>query len=116
MLTEYGGYDSNETYWELKEWDFKMANGDDAEYSKYTDFYEAVRTGKNIKAVISEYTSHGVDKETLGRQITSYYKPLYIAMSNSERASIKGYLLNAYVLLGYDRTKKAKDIDKWLEG
>jgi hypothetical protein len=114
MLTQYGGYDSNEAYWKLKEWDFDIKNGEDAEYSKYTDFYEAVKTGRNIKAVIKEYTDHGVKASTLASQITSYYKPLYKNMSQSERASIKGYLLNAYALLGYNRYEKSKDIDKWL--
>ena len=64
----------DEAYWKLKEWDFDIENGEDAAYSKYTDFYEAVRTGINIKAVISEYTTHGVKKETLASQITSHYK------------------------------------------
>jgi hypothetical protein len=114
MLTQYGGYDSNEAYWKLKEWDFDIKNGEDAEYSKYTDFYEAVKTGRNIKAVIKEYTDHGVKASTLASQITSYYKPLYKNMSQSERASIKGYLLNAYALLGYNRYEESKDIDKWL--
>lgn len=115
MLINYGGYDSNEAYWKLKEWDFKKVNGEDASYSKYTDFYEAVKTGSSLKAVIAEYTSHGVEKKTLASQITSYFKPLYIQMANSERARIKGYLLNAYALLGYIRSEKSKDIDKWLK-
>ena len=119
MLVKYGGYDSeeaeNETYWKLKEWDFRIANGEDASYSKYTDFYDAVKTGKNIKAVINEYTSHGVETKTLASQITSYYKPIYREMTNAERANLKGYLLNAYALLGYNRADKDKDINKWLE-
>ena len=115
LITEHGGYDSTEAYWALKEWDFRIENGEDATYSKYTEFYEAVKTGKNLKSVIKEYTNHGVKAETLASQITSYYKPLYRGMSNSERARLKGYLLNAYELLGYDRNKKSKDIDKWLE-
>lgn len=116
MLVTHGGMDSNEAYWELNKWDYIVANGSDDGYSKYNGFYEAVRTGKNLKAVIKEYTSHGVTNKTLASQITTYYKPLYISMSKSERASIKGYLLNAYSLLGYDRNEKSKDIDKWLEG
>ena len=115
LITEHGGYDSTEAYWALKEWDFRIENGEDATYSKYTEFYEAVKTGKNLKSVIKEYTNNGVKAETLASQITSYYKPLYIKMSNTERARLKGYLLNAYELLGYDRNKKSKDIDKWLE-
>ena len=115
LLLNHGGYDSNEAYWKLKEWDFRIANGEDVSYSKYNDFYDAVKTGKNLKAVIKEYTDHGVTTKTLASQITSYYKPLYKEMSNGERASIKGYLLNAYEQLGYKRFEKSKDIDKWLE-
>ena len=115
MLEKYGGLDSDEAYWKMKEFDYYAENDTTEGYAKYNDFYEAVKTGRNLKAVISEYTSHGVKASTLASQITSYYKPLYIQMSNSERANIKGYLLNAYVLLGYDRTEKSKDINKWLE-
>jgi len=115
MLVRYGGKDSNEAYWELKRWDYIVANGSDDGYSKYNNFHEAVRTGKNLKAVISEYTTYGVTTKTLASQITDYFKPLYIKMSNSERASIKGYLLNAYEQLGYNRYEKNQDINKWLE-
>ena len=115
MLTKYGGLDSDDAYWKMKEWDYYIENGSTDGYSKYSNFYEAVKTGKNIKSVIKEYTDHGVKTSTLASQITSYYKPLYIQMTNSERASLKGYLLNAYSLLGYNRTEKSKDIDKWLE-
>ena len=120
ILKKYGGFDKeeadNDIYWLIKEWDYKKKHGKDAEYSKYTEWYEAVKTGRNIKSVIQDYTSHGVDAETLASQITKYYKPLYIKMSKSERASIKGYLLNAYALLGYNRSEKSRDIDKWLKG
>ena len=115
MLANYGGRDANETYWDLNEWDHLKQNGTTDGYSKYNEFYEAVQTGRNLKTVISEYTSHGVEAKTLASQITSYFKPLYKKMSNSERASIKGYLLNAYVQLGYNRAEKSKDIDAWLK-
>jgi hypothetical protein len=36
-------------------------------------------------------------------------------MTNKERASIKGYLLNAYALLGKNRAEKSRDIDAWLK-
>ena len=44
-----------------------------------------------------------------------YIKPLYRKMNNAERGVLKRYLLNAYVLLGYDRDKKNKEIDRWLD-
>lgn len=114
-LEDYGDMESEDVYWKMREWDYEKEHGTSEGYAKYGDFHEAVRTGKNIKAIIKEYTSHGVTKKTLASQITSHFKPLYIEMSRYERAGIKGYLLNAYVLLGYNRTEKSKDIDKWLE-
>jgi hypothetical protein len=79
------------------------------------DFYEAVRTGKDLKAVINRYVENGVEKKTLAQQITTHFKPIYLESTKVERANLKGYLVNAYVLLGYDRAKKSKDIDAWLE-
>ena len=113
--TKTGPLDDNDVYWIIRSWNYEKTTGSSDGYGKYKDFQSAVQTGKDLKTVINEYTSHGVEEKTLAGQITDYFKPLYKEMSNSERASIKGYLLNAYVLLGYDRTKKSKDIDKWLE-
>ena len=115
LLITYGGLDSNEAYWKLKEWDYYIANGTTDGYSKYTEFYEAVRTGSNLKAVINEHLTYGAKKSDLASQITKYYKPLYKEMSVPERTRIKGYLLNAYALLGYNRSEKSKDIDNWLK-
>ena len=110
-----GPLDDNDIYWIIREWEYEKANGSSDGYKKYNDFYGAVETGRDLGAVISEYTSHGVKKETLASEITSHFKPLYREMSSSKRATFKKYLLNAYVQLGYDRSKKSKDIDKWLE-
>ena len=112
-LVEYGGMEEHKAYWRVEEWKYETDTGE--EFSQYNDFYTAVQTGKNLKAVIKEYTDHGVSNETLHGRITSYFKPLYKEMSNTERAAIKGYLLNAYTLLGYNRSEKSKDIDKWLK-
>lgn len=115
ILSEYFEMDDNEIYWKLDEWDFAKENDSSEDYAKYDDFYSAVESGKNLKAVIKRYVDNGVEKKTLSSQITKYFKPLYIEMSRSERANLKGYLLNAYVQLGYNRNEKSKDIDKWLE-
>ena len=115
MLIQYGGMDNNEAYWQMKKYDYYVANGTTDGYSKYDDFYTSVQTGKNLRSVVQEYTTHGVKSDTLAKQITSYFKPLYREMTNYERAGIKGYLLNAYVLLGKNRYEKSRDIDKWLK-
>jgi hypothetical protein len=107
--------DDDEVYWQIDKWDYAKDTGSTDGYGKYNDFHAAVQTGKDLKVVIKTYTDNGVEAKTLASEITSHFKPLYREMSNNERASIKGYLLNAYALLGYDRSKKSKDIDKWLE-
>jgi len=102
-------WSDNDIYWRLDEWDYV---GDD--YSKYSDLFEAVSSGVNLKATVNEYLDHGVSKQTLTSQITSQYKPLYKSMTRAERAAIKGYLMNAYALLGYTRVEASKKIDAWL--
>ena len=112
-LVKFGGLEDDDAYWKVQEWEYETETGED--FKKYNDFYTAVQTGKDLKAVIKRYTDNGVEAKTLASQITSYFKPLYKEMSNTERAAIKGYLLNAYQLLGYNRSEKSKDIDKWVK-
>ena len=116
-VVEYTGKDltDDDVYWKINKWKYEMETGSSDGYAKYGKFLSAVESGKNLKAVIKEYTDNGVDAKTLASQITSYFKPRYIEMPKSERASLKGYLLNAYALLGYSRVNKSNDIDAWLK-
>ena len=111
QLKHYTGMDK----WDIDQWNYKQETGGTDGYSKYDEFYTAVETGTNLKAVIKDYTGNGVSEKTLAGQITKQFKPLYKELSKTEQARLKGYLLNAYELLGYDREKKSKDIDKWLQ-
>lgn len=115
ILSRYCDKEDNDIYWTLDKWDYARQNGSTEGYSKYGEFYTAVESGRNLKATIKRYTDHGVEAKTLASQITTYFKPLYREMSNAERANIKGYLLNAYAQLGYNRVDKSKDIDRWLK-
>ncbi len=110
-LVEYTGLEEADAYWKLQEWEYEGKSED--EFGKYNKFYEAVQTGANIKAVIKEYTDNGVEMKTLKSQISSHFRPLYIEMTNAEKAKIKGYLLNAFELCGYDRTDAADLIAEW---
>lgn len=103
----------NDIYWRLDKEDYKIENGSTDGYQKYDEFYSAVSSGVDLKKVIKTYTDNGVKAKTLASEITSHFKPIYLAASKAERARLKGYLLNAYVALGYDRAKKSKDIDEW---
>jgi uncharacterized protein YpmB len=111
ILSEHLGMEADDIHWQLDEWD----HADEEDYSKYNDLYASVETGKDLKKTIKVYLDNGVSEETLASQITKHFKPLYREMSNSERAKLKGYLLNAYALLGKKREDKSKDINDWLK-
>lgn len=118
-LLKIGAYDTeSDAHWELDKWkdmrDEGIAAGD---YRKYADFFQAVETGENLRAVIKEYLDNGVSKTTLASQITTQYKQQLIDMKASGKgyADLKARLLTAYEALGYDRTQKQKDIQRWFE-
>ena len=110
-LVSYGGMKQDDAYWKVEEWDFESESEED--FGKYDEFYEAVRTGKDLKAVIKKYTDNGVPVDRLKSQISSHFKPLYLEMSTSEKSRIKGYLLNALELCGYDRADAMDLIGEW---
>ena len=112
QLTQYAGMKPDEAYWLMDGWKHKKETGSD-DYGKYNDFYEAVQTGKDLKAVIKEYTDNGVKQSTLSSQITSHFKDEYVAMSAAERANIKGYLLNAYEQCGVSRKNAEERLREW---
>lgn len=101
--------DENKAYWLYKEW----TGGKD--YTKYDKILQTIEDGGDLKAAAKEYFDHGAEKGDIGNAITTEYKPKYIAASPEERKKLKEKLLAAYVAIGFDRSKKSKDIDKWLE-
>ena len=113
ILSEVFGMDEDDIYWTLDKWGYAKENGSSEGYAKYDDFFVAVETGKNLKAVIKEYTDNGVSTTTLKDQITSHFKPLYVKMSTAEKANIKGYILNAMTALGDDREEAEKNLREW---
>ena len=109
LLQDKAGYSEGDARLEVMKWE-SGASG------KYTVYLEAVENGENVGEITKKYLSYGVEPKQLSSAITSYFKPIYVTLGPADRATLKGYLLNAYVRLGYDRDKKSKDIDKWMEG
>lgn len=109
----YAGMDGSEAHWLMDEWKYRKAVGSEDGYSKYGRFYDAVRTGTDLKATVKSYTDNGVKPSTLAGQITEEFKPEYVKMSASERASMKGYLVNAYTLCGVEREDAMERIAAW---
>lgn len=101
--------DENKAYWLYKEW----TGGKD--YTKYGKILKTIEDGGDLKTAAKEYFDHGAKKGDIGDAITTEYKPKYIAASPEERKKLKEKLLAAYTAVGFDRSKKSKDIDKWLK-
>ena len=112
-LEDYCGLDADAAYWKVDAWEYDSETGSSDDYSKYGDFYTAVESGKNLRAVIKEYTDNGVTTGTLMSQITSHFKPQYIEMTKSERASIKGYLRNGMVYCGMNEVDATERLRHW---
>ena len=113
QMVLHSGMDASEAHWTMDAWKYRKAKGSDDGYSKYGKFFDAVRTGKNLKAVVKEYTDYGVKPTTLTGQITERFKPDYLKMSASERATMKGYLANAYEMCGMKREDALEKIASW---
>lgn len=120
LLKTYWKDDPKEIYRLMDKWENGTdTDGDgDIDYSVNDRFTQAVRTGNDLRAVIAEYLDpekFGSTKSSLSTAITTTFKDEYVAATPAERSRLKGYLLNAYVLLGYDRNDMNKKIDGWLK-
>ena len=105
--------EDDDIYWTFDKWNYATEKGSSDDYEKYGEFYTAVETGKNLKAVIKKYTDNGVSENTLKDQITKHFKPQYAEMSASEKTKLKGYLLNAFEQCGLDRKDAERKIAEW---
>jgi hypothetical protein len=112
-MISYTGMTNDEAYWLMDAWRYRKSMGTDDGYSKFSAFFTAVQTGKNLKNVIKDYVDHGVEAKTLRSQITEEFKPLYVKMSAVERAAIKGYLLNAFEQCGMVRLDAEEKLADW---
>ena len=113
QMVLYAGMDASEAHWLMDAWKYRKTVGSDDGYSKYGKFYDAVRTGKDLKATVKAYTDNGVKPSTLAGQITEEFKPEYVKMSASKRASMKGYLINAFTMCGVDRDSAMEKLEGW---
>lgn len=103
--------DADTLYWDYE----KLKTGST---TKYEAFYTAIESGKDLQKEIQRYLDNGVSKETLADMISKKYQTTLAELyktNKTKAADLQAKLLAAYVLLGYDREKKLKDIKKWYE-
>lgn len=113
ILKTYFEVSDDELYWMFDKWGYAEENGSSDDYAKYGEFFDAVTTGKNLSEVIRSYTDNGVDMETLRREITEHFQPVYSEMTAAERAGIREYLINAYVQCGSSREDAEGKLQYW---
>lgn len=112
FLEDVLGDEAEDAYWTVDEWE---EGGD--KYTRFGELYRCIDERKSTRAAIKELMDHGTKKETIAGEITGEYKQKYKALYKTNKAAaadLKAYLLTTYEQLGYDRSKKSKDIDAWL--
>lgn len=107
QLVLYSGMDGSEAHWTMDAWEYRKETGSDEGYSKFNDFHEAVRSGKDLDVVVESYISNGVTPSTLSKAITEEFKPVYMEMSQAERDAFREKLVDAYVICGMERDTAA---------
>lgn len=110
--------DANAVYWTMDEWS-KTAehSGDDGwQYKKYADLTEAVSSGKNIRAVVKEYTAHGTSKDGITDALRNTFKPILQDNKKNGRsnANLQSYIIDALEAAGYKRAKAQQLVKGWL--
>lgn len=111
ILEQYFDMDEDDIYWQFDEWKYKAENKGD--YSRYSELNDAVISGDKakIKEQYKYFDKHGVDKETVDRQITAYIGKLY---KNGEmsKETAKNRLVK---LRGMSYSEARKKIKEWDE-
>lgn len=88
------------------------------EGGQYGSLKASIESGNGIQSSVKELMDYGVSGKSIATQITKLYKDEYVKLYRTNRgkaANLKAYILTAYQSAGYDRAKKSKDIDRWLD-
>nr|DAP60175.1 MAG TPA: hypothetical protein [Caudoviricetes sp.] len=109
FLKEYTGSDDDDVFWTIESW----KGGDD--WKKYGKFLEAAEKGvtADTRKVAKYYMEHGVDKGTLSRQLTEYFKERWLNATGDEAARLKRAYISAYKAIGGDGDKARDNMIKW---
>ena len=109
FLKEYTGSDDDDVFWTMESW----KGGDD--WKKYGKFFDAVEKGvtADTRKVAKYYMEHGVDKGTLSRQLTTYFKERWLNATGDEAARLKRAYISAYKAIGGDGDTARDNMVKW---
>lgn len=109
LLRQYKGMDADKAWKKVQEWKATAAHADDEDYSwsQYDDIDAAIDGNKDIKALVKQLTSHGVEEKNVTSHIKSYLVDRYVAGSVTESA-LKNQLSRYLGIVAKD------DVDKIL--
>ena len=126
---KYGGAQDDEAYFAVAGWEYEQETGGEWD-GKFTKIHDAVDSGNSadMRSSIQEVYDHSAYDDgkkaasAVTSNITSTYKPKYLAATPAQRAAMEPRLLEAYRLayelageVYYGDSYKLKQIRKWAE-
>ena len=126
---KYGGAQEDEAYFAVAGWEYEQETGGEWN-GKFTKIHDAVDSGSSadMRSSIQEVYDHSAYEDgkkaasAVTSNITSTYKPIYLAATPAQRAAMEPRLLEAYRLAYelageeyYGDSYKLKQIRKWAE-
>lgn len=126
---KYGGAQEDDAYFAVAGWEYEQETGGEWD-GKFTKIHDAVDSGSSadMRSSIQEVYDHSAYDDgkkaasAVTSNITSTYKPIYLAATPAQRAAMEPKLLEAYRLayelageVYYGDSYKLKQIRKWAE-
>jgi hypothetical protein len=110
----YPDKDENSVWWTVDRMEYENRTGKDVNGTYYY-LWDAMDNNKadEIGKAVEIMTAHGVEVKNIKSQITSHYKPEYLAADNDGKRKIRDAIQKAYKKLGYTAEDADKIINKW---
>lgn len=77
--------------------------------------YKAVSTGKDLRSTLKGLEKDGYEPKEIRAAITDMFRDEYLAADKAEKARLKGYLRNAFMVSGLSQKEAENKIKKWEE-
>ena len=114
LKKQYPDKSDDEIFWMVDRIEYFKETGNEAS-GQYYRFYDAMETNKaeDIRREVETMLKHGMKRENIKKQITTKYKPMYLAADNKGKTQIRDEIHKAYKALGYSAEDADKVINKW---
>ena len=114
-MTEYGGKDANDAYWEVTEWDYTNDGGEwDGKGTLLNDAFaggNAAKVRSSMKQLL-EHSSWKKPGNELASYVTDYYKPMFEAAGTEKQRQLQPVILD-YIQMAYEAAGEEYFGDKY---